>query len=157
MIDLFINESDTETSQTSKRIKLNASGTKFEITAKRFSTFPEVTRLGKLSKYENMSKLEIELLCDEFDSDSTEFFFDRDPIILQMVLNYLINGELHINTNACEIFIDKELKYWMIDSMQLNYCCKADFEDKHKNKSDFIEISKQIDCYIHDREKKKNF
>ena len=157
MMDLTNEDSRSATAKTklTKRIKFNASGTQFEITAKSFSKFPLETRLGKLSQFKNMSDLEIELLCDEFDSDSIEFFFERDPTILQMVLNYYKTGEFHINTRACEIFVANELKYWMIDSAKLKHCCKVGFEDQHETKSDFIKISEQVTLEIQNMHKKK--
>ncbi len=154
MLNSSNEEMSSENAETSKRIKLNASGTKFEITFKSFSNFPAETRLGKLSNFHNMSHFELCDLCDEFDLRSNEFFFERDPIILQMVLNYFKTGELHINTKSCEIFIANELNYWMIDLSKIKHCCKSTFDEKHEAKSDFIQIGEQVAFEIQNMHKK---
>jgi hypothetical protein len=59
-----------------------------------------------------------------------EFYFDRDARVLRMVLDYLVTGELHnaSSTAMCQIYLERELRYWQIDSADMERCCSVEFE-----------------------------
>ena len=59
-----------------------------------------------------------------------EFYFDRDARVLRMVLDYLVTGELHnaSSTAMCQIYLERELRYWQIDSADMQRCCSVEFE-----------------------------
>ena len=112
----------------STRIVLNARGTKFEILLKSIATYSIDSRLGKLYVY-YLNKENLFELCDDLDLDSLEFYFNRDPEILKIVLNYHSTGQLHVSKCVCPVYVKQELEYWMIDAANIYQCCRTDFDE----------------------------
>ena len=119
------------------RITINARGVKYDIISSHFERLPN-SRLGRLNNlletFEFLpSKINESLLneiCDDFDMNKLEFYFDRDPYVLNLILNYYSNGKLHIGMNCCALLICDELRYWQIDEKLINNCCEWKFADK---------------------------
>lgn len=132
------------TSGTKQKIILNALGTKFQITQDVFIKISSRTRLGILKDYERMHMHDILGYCDDFDPTSLEFFFNRDPDILKLVLNHAVTGEFHWKTNLCEVYLERELVYWKFDMDQINHCCSTSFDQKCENKKELMENDHQI-------------
>lgn len=64
-------------------------------------------------------------LCDGYDSILNEIYFDRDPYITNMVINYYQTGKLHLNNHsACNSFTQNELNYWQIEEYSFDSCCE---------------------------------
>ncbi len=102
-------------------IHLNVRGIVFKICIKRLANLPRsrLARLASLIRSEGNSK-ELTKLCDDFDLDQMEFYFDRDPFILNNILNLYYTGKLHVNHSECVYFIRDELEYWQIDEYSLD-------------------------------------
>lgn len=110
---------------SSKRLVLNALGTKFEIRTKTLEAFPPDSRLGKLKDFRHMSEPELGQICDEYDLENMEFYFERDPEILRMILNFYITGQFHLVSNLCEIFVENEFNYWQVQWKDMRVCCRS--------------------------------
>lgn len=123
----FLNsiKSDIEQGLSEKTVILNARGHKYQVLKENLAKYP-TTRLGKLMKFSiEKNRNEISALCDYCDEKQNEFYFDRDPFILNMILNYYQSGKLHLtNTTTCSIFLHQELKYWQIDEFLFDSCCE---------------------------------
>jgi len=131
-----------------KTIILNARGIKYEVILDSFDKF-EHTRLGNLSvQIKNRNFLEIAKLCDSYSDDLNEFYFNRDPYVLNMILNYYQTKKFHLNYNQCVLFIKSELKYWSIDDFLLQSCCQTFYSDKLEDLNEITEIENKI---IHKR------
>ncbi|KAK3083977.1 hypothetical protein FSP39_006223 [Pinctada imbricata] len=52
-----------------------------------------------------------------------DYFFDRDPAIFGVVLNYLRTGELHLPTYLCGPAVQREFDYWGVEEMDIERCC----------------------------------
>lgn len=133
-----------QTESNKRKITINALGTKFEITQQKLERYGDQSRLGKLCAYESLDQKQISQLCDGFDPSVPEFFFDRDPEVLKIILNYAITGEIHFNSNICELFLEKEFLYWMLDWKKVKRCCKTVFEEKLNEKKDWIGVDQNI-------------
>jgi hypothetical protein len=105
-------------------IFLNARGKKFAIKPTRLSEFPSSTRLGQLSKFEKLNNEQLLKLCDGYDLDNQEFYFDHDAAILDEILNFQSIGRVHLNNNYCPIHLQNEFEYWNITEDHLDICCK---------------------------------
>ena len=133
-----------------KRITLNARGTKFEVYINSFEKIGK-SRLGKLkAAFENNKRDQLDDLCDEFDQKSNEFFFDRDQNVLSMIINYLRTNKMHYIEGVCPYLIAEEFEYWGIDEYLFDECCndkywgiKNSLEDKIAKKNEIIE------AYLH--------
>ena len=131
--------------ESKKKITFNALGTKYQITMEMFEKCEKESRLGKLYKFRELDKKQILDYCDDYTESTHEFFFNRDPAGLRMVLNYLITGELHLNEKMCAVFVENELKYWLFDSKTIKRCCKTDYTESLSDRLQKIEIEQKIE------------
>lgn len=136
--------SPDEDGPTDPRVTLNALGTKFVINLSKLRRFSERTRLGRLQNFSEMTPKQVGRLCDGFDPKNLEFFFNRDPDVLKIILNYLITGEVHINGYFCEVFLENEFNYWMLDAKKMKRCCKSTFDSNYKIKFEKIRAEEKI-------------
>lgn len=132
-----------------KKVVINARGIKFKVYIQNFDKYPR-TRLGKLAqKIKLKDAAEINKLCDEFDSNSDEYYFDRDPFVLNRILSYYTTNSLHISHSECVHFIRDELEYWQIDEYALSSCCKLIYFEKCDEIDDLVDneeaLRKRVD------------
>lgn len=106
----------------SKRVRLNARGVIFEIPLASFLAYPKSTRLGKLSNFREMNTDDIYELCDDFNAESREFYFDRNPSVLGIVLDLFT--------------------YWMVNSPDMKRCCKVEYENNYESRVEEIRRNK---------------
>jgi len=121
-------------------ICLNVRGFKYEVMLDSLANHPN-TRLGKLRmaiKKQNLS--EISILCDRFNSNLNEFYFNRDPFVLNMILNYHVTNKLHMDQKDCVCFLKDELDYWQIDDYDFHSCCQVVYYDKKQNFEEILKI-----------------
>lgn len=65
-----------------------------------------------------------------------DYFFDRDPQLFSVVLNYLRTDELHLPTYLCGPAVQREFDYWGIDEEDIERCCWQPYNTwKTQNKS----------------------
>ena len=125
-------------SENSRTIILNARGVKYEVLSQTLRKFPN-TRLGKIA---NANKKEdLVNLCDELRRD--HFYFDRDPFLLNSILDYYSFGKIHLNTCYCVCRLKEELRYWHIDDSAINLCCRFDYYEKISNSESAIDYQQQ--------------
>lgn len=139
-----------------KRIILNARGFKYDVVLNDFDKLPN-SRLGKLKVFVDNYKLDLDAngninnihennkllsllneICDDYDFNLNEFYFNRDPYVLNLILNYLSNDRLHIDKSICPYLLRDELNYWHVDEYLVDSCCL----NKYFNKRD--EVANQI-------------
>ena len=131
----------------SKRITINARGTKFDVYANLFDKAPN-SRLGKLkAALENNNKNSGDMLddiCDEFDQRSNEFYFNKDPYVLNMVINYLTIDKMHYGDGVCPYLIAEELEYWGLDEYSFDECCNDRYFSCKNSIEDRVSKEKEI-------------
>jgi len=88
----------------SERVVLNVGGSKFEVTRKTLVKYPN-TKLGKLFSKENIH-------LQKTDKNG-EFFFDRNPRIFEVILDFYRTGDLCYN-DIPHTKVQEELKFWEI-------------------------------------------
>ena len=116
-------------------LTLNARGVKYEVLLKNIGNRHSSSRIGRL-KFGLKNHQNINDLCDGFNLDTLEFYFDRDPTVLNSILNYVSYGELHLNDNMCVDLFAKELEYWGIDIDELAECCVSKYWKKKSELDD---------------------
>lgn len=107
--------------RSSSRICLNVGGTRHEVLWKTIEHPPE-SRLGRLRRCRSNEDL-LEL-CDDYDLDAMEFYFDRHPVCFSIVLNYYRTGKLHLVDDLCVLALGVELAYWDVNELCLESCCQ---------------------------------
>ena len=83
------------------------------------------TRLGKLRRAK--STAEILELCDKFNVEDNEYYFDRHPRNFGAVINFYRTGRLHMMEDICVLDYSQDLEYWGVDSIWLETCCETKF------------------------------
>ncbi|XP_076331395.1 potassium voltage-gated channel protein Shab-like isoform X3 [Tachypleus tridentatus] len=110
-----------------RRIKLNVGGVKHQIMGRTLDRLPH-SRLGRLRQSKNI--IEVMKLCDDYDSEEMEFFFDRHPGTFSSILNFYRTGSLHLVDEICVESFSDDLNYWEIDINYLEPCCLHKYNQK---------------------------
>jgi len=125
-----------------RRIILNVGGFKYEATIRTLKKIPN-SRLGMLLRAS--TKEELLSVCDDFNLSDLEFFFDRDPILFNYILNIYRIGHLHISDDLCPSMLKHELIYWKIDDLKMDICCEEKLFEKQKKLDAAILYYKMIE------------
>ena len=110
------------------RIIINVGGKRHETYASTLQTIPD-TRLA--------------WLAGSFINGDTkqEYFFDRNPKIFGIILNYYRTGQLHAPRDFCGPLFEEELTFWGIEEKEMEACCwpyYSQHRDAEKNLKDFV-------------------
>ncbi|XP_037372155.1 potassium voltage-gated channel subfamily G member 4 isoform X1 [Talpa occidentalis] len=108
------------TSDLKKEILVNVGGRRYLLPWSTLDEFP-LSRLSKLKFCR--SHEEIAQLCDDYDEDNQEFFFDRSPSAFGMIVSFLAAGKLVLLREMCALSFQEELTYWGIEESRLEKCC----------------------------------
>ncbi|KAM4633840.1 voltage-gated potassium channel regulatory subunit KCNG4-like [Polymixia lowei] len=100
---------------------VNVGGSHYIFPWSTLEDFPQ-SRLSRLRLCTNVE--EIAGLCDDYDETRNEFFFDRDPVAFRVIVNVLAKGKLRLLREVCIVSLHGELKYWGIDTGQMERCCR---------------------------------
>ena len=116
-----------------RRIIINVSGTRFVTTIATLQKFPN-TQLGRL-------------LEDEWQSINSgeEIFFDADDDIFREVLRYHRTGELHTPSNMCAETFSKQLKFWGVDTDDMEGCCQDTDMSEEELEKQFMWFEQRIE------------
>uniref|UniRef100_A0A8C3IHM4 Potassium voltage-gated channel modifier subfamily G member 4 n=1 Tax=Chrysemys picta bellii TaxID=8478 RepID=A0A8C3IHM4_CHRPI len=131
-------------------IIINVGGIKYLLPWSTLDEFP-LTRLSKLkfcSSYD-----EIIQLCDDYDEDTHEFFFDRNPNAFGMIVSFLAAGKLMLFRDMCALSFQEELRYWGIEESNLEKCCFRKLFQKlqelaEMHKEEEMQMSKETTCVL---------
>ena len=109
------------------RIIINVGGKRHETYASTLQNIPD-TRLAWLSE------------CF-LNGNRQEYFFDRNPKIFGIILNFYRTGQLHAPRDFCGPLFEEELAFWGINEQQMEACCwpfYTQHRDAEKNLKDFV-------------------
>jgi hypothetical protein len=120
-------QSISESKVKNKRVILNVGGERHEVLWESLSRYP-ITRLGRLKECNSHDGLLS--LCDDYCLESNEYFFDRHPRSLSVILNLYRKDKMHLAEDLCVIDFSEDLEYWGIDEMYLDACCQMKFQQK---------------------------
>ena len=100
---------------------LNVRGSKFEVFKKNLNRFPG-TRLGQI-----VNATSIEEQSELCQVRENEFYFDRNPWVMNLIIDYYLTGKLHIKNTYCVYSLKDELNFWKIDEDEIDLCCKLNY------------------------------
>ncbi|KAM6998096.1 voltage-gated potassium channel regulatory subunit KCNG3-like isoform 2-T2 [Tautogolabrus adspersus] len=113
---------------------LNVGGRRFSFSAELMKRLP-LSRLSRLHRC--VSESELLELCDDYDRDRNEFFFDRHSEAFSFIMLYLQHGKLRFVPHMCELSFYNEMLYWGLESGDLQPCCQRRLDDRLS------------DCFVH--------
>ncbi|XP_069744362.1 voltage-gated potassium channel regulatory subunit KCNF1 [Narcine bancroftii] len=129
----------------SQELVVNIGGVRHVLNGSVVNRYPE-SRLAELLRctgYEAVNSL-----CDDYDPNKREFYFDRDPDSFKCVTEVYYFGEIHIKRGICPICFKNELDFWKIEVDFLDECCKCLLGEKN---DELEEIAKQVQVILADR------
>ncbi|KAM4705423.1 voltage-gated potassium channel regulatory subunit KCNG2 [Rhinophrynus dorsalis] len=112
-----------------RHVIINVGGIKYRIPWTTLEDCP-LTRLVKLKACNNYD--EIMDVCDDYDINCNEFFFDRNPCAFRTIMTFLAAGKLRILREMCALSFQEELIYWGIEEEQLEWCCLRKLQQKEE-------------------------
>ncbi|KAK7479945.1 hypothetical protein BaRGS_00028772, partial [Batillaria attramentaria] len=115
-------------------VQLHVGGKVFSTTTETLTSFPN-TKLARLVAQK-----------EQGNGNNIELFFDRNPKIMNSVLDLYRTGELHLPENLCSAVAARELEFWEISTTLIHECCWRKFENHHSDAA----IVREIDDFLHD-------
>uniref|UniRef100_A0A8C9RC65 Voltage-gated potassium channel regulatory subunit KCNG3 n=1 Tax=Scleropages formosus TaxID=113540 RepID=A0A8C9RC65_SCLFO len=106
---------------------LNVGGTRYAFPRDAIKDFPlrRVSRLHGCS-----SEKEVLEVCDDYDRERNEFFFDRHSEAFVFIMLYVKSGKLRFVPRMCELSFYNEMVYWGLESSHLEFCCQRRLDDR---------------------------
>lgn len=128
---------------------LNVGGTKYAFTREVIKDFPlrRVSRLHSCS-----SEKEVLEVCDDYDRERNEFFFDRHSEAFVFIMLYVRSGKLRFVPRMCELSFYNEMIYWGLESSHLELCCQRRLDDRM---SDTCTHFTEEERHVEDRDDQK--
>ncbi|XP_071369444.1 voltage-gated potassium channel regulatory subunit KCNG3-like [Centroberyx affinis] len=111
---------------------LNVGGRRFSFSSELLKDFP-LSRLSRLQRC--VSETEVLEVCDDYDRDRNEFFFDRHSEAFSFIMLYVQHGKLRFVPHMCELSFYNEMLYWGLESSDLQLCCQRRLDDRMSDDS----------------------
>ncbi|KAK6191938.1 hypothetical protein SNE40_003510 [Patella caerulea] len=82
-----------------------------------------VTRQSRLNKFPGSRLCRLNKDSDEFEIESGEYYFDRDPALFSPIINLYRDQGLHLPKHVCGRAMLQELQFWEIPEELVSECC----------------------------------
>ncbi|KAM5299387.1 LOW QUALITY PROTEIN: potassium voltage-gated channel subfamily V member 2 [Ctenodactylus gundi] len=122
-------------------LNVNVGGHCYQLDYSELANYPK-TRLGRLATSTSRSR---QLgLCDDYEPQSDEYFFDRDPAVFQLIYNFYTSGVLLVLDELCPRCFLEELGYWGVRLKYTPRCCRICFEERRDELSEQLKIQREL-------------
>ncbi|OCT77640.1 hypothetical protein XELAEV_18028732mg [Xenopus laevis] len=130
---------------------LNVGGVRYSFSQKVIKDFPlhRVSRLHGCSSEQDV--LEV---CDDYDQERNEYFFDRHSEAFGFILMYVKYGKLRFVPQMCELSFYNEMIYWGLERSQLEYCCQRRLDERMSDTYTYMSDESKPDesCNLNDEQ-----
>ncbi|XP_055026042.2 voltage-gated potassium channel regulatory subunit KCNG3 isoform X2 [Misgurnus anguillicaudatus] len=106
---------------------INVGGTKYAFPKDVIKDFP-LRRVSRL--HSCASEREVLEVCDDYDRERNEFFFDRHSEAFGFIMFYVKYGKLRFVPHMCELSFYNEMIYWGLESSHLEFCCQRRLDER---------------------------
>uniref|UniRef100_A0A8C6RQB1 Potassium voltage-gated channel subfamily V member 2 n=1 Tax=Nannospalax galili TaxID=1026970 RepID=A0A8C6RQB1_NANGA len=131
----------TDTATQLSTLKVNVGGHSYQLDYCEVANYPK-TRLGRLATSTSRSR---QLgLYDDYEAQSDEYFFDRDPVVFQLIYNFYTSGVLLVLDGLCPHCFLEELDYWGVRLKYTPRCCGICFEEQRDELNEQLKIQREL-------------
>ncbi|XP_028845203.1 potassium voltage-gated channel subfamily G member 3 isoform X2 [Denticeps clupeoides] len=106
---------------------INVGGTRYAFPKDVIKDFP-LRRVSRL--HSCASEREVLEVCDDYDRERNEFFFDRHSEAFGFIMLYVKYGKLRFVPQMCELSFYNEMIYWGLESSHLEFCCQRRLDER---------------------------
>ncbi|ELW63089.1 potassium voltage-gated channel subfamily V member 2 [Tupaia chinensis] len=125
----------------SSTLNVNVGGQSYRLDYCELACYPK-TRLGRLATTTSRSR---QLgLCDDYEAQTDEYFFDRDPAVFHLVYNFYMSGVLMVCDELCPRRFLEELGYWGVRLKYTPRCCRICFEERRDELTEQLKIQREL-------------
>uniref|UniRef100_A0A8D0HNB3 Voltage-gated potassium channel regulatory subunit KCNG3 n=1 Tax=Sphenodon punctatus TaxID=8508 RepID=A0A8D0HNB3_SPHPU len=108
-------------------VVLNVGGTRYSFSREVLKDFP-LRRVSRL--HGCLSEQDVLEVCDDYDRERNEYFFDRHSEAFGFIMLYVRYGHLRFVPHMCELSFYNEMLYWGLECSHLDYCCQRRLDDR---------------------------
>uniref|UniRef100_H3AHB9 Potassium voltage-gated channel subfamily V member 2 n=1 Tax=Latimeria chalumnae TaxID=7897 RepID=H3AHB9_LATCH len=135
-------------------LNINVGGKSYQIAYKVAAQHPK-TRIGRLATYTDHRRKQD--LCDDYNVQNSEYFFDRDPDIFHHIFNFYKTGVLCIKDEFCPKNFVEEINYWGVRMKNAQRCCRISFEERQDELNEQLKIQRELQAEIEMEENEELF
>uniref|UniRef100_A0AAV2JNN9 Uncharacterized protein n=1 Tax=Knipowitschia caucasica TaxID=637954 RepID=A0AAV2JNN9_KNICA len=122
-------------------VNLNIGGKVFHIPKHLVLRYPK-SRIGRLAMCEDpVKKL---TLCDDYNVQNNEFFFDRDPMFFHYIFHFYCSNVLWVMDSLCSVNFEEELSFWGLRLKDTPRCCRILFEEKLDDIREKLKVNQEL-------------
>uniref|UniRef100_A0A3Q3IDW4 Uncharacterized protein n=1 Tax=Monopterus albus TaxID=43700 RepID=A0A3Q3IDW4_MONAL len=121
-------------------VNLNVGGKVFHIPKHLVLRHPK-TRIGVLALCNDPVKCLT--LCDDYNVQNNEFFFDRDPMFFHYIFHFYCSNVLWVMDSLCPVNFEEEMSFWG-KYLLLFRCCRIKFEEKLDDIRDQLKVNQEL-------------
>lgn len=122
-------------------VNLNVGGKVFHIPKHLVLKFPK-SRIGVLALCEDPVKRLT--LCDDYNVQNDEFFFDRDPMFFHYIFHFYCSNVLWVMDSLCPINFEEEMSFWGLKLKDTPRCCRILFEEKVDDIREKLKVNQEL-------------
>ncbi|KAM9789738.1 potassium voltage-gated channel subfamily V member 2 [Neosynchiropus ocellatus] len=122
-------------------VNLNVGGKVFHIPRHLVLRHPK-TRIGTLALCEDPVKRLT--LCDDYNVQNNEFFFDRDPMFFHYIFHFYCSNVLWVMDSLCPVNFEEEMSFWGLKLKDTPRCCRILFEEKVDDIRDQLKVNQEL-------------
>ncbi|KAM9323069.1 potassium voltage-gated channel subfamily V member 2 [Pholidichthys leucotaenia] len=132
---------DAPNPRQSNTVILNIGGKVFHIPKHLVLKYPK-SRIGILALCDDPVKRLS--LCDDYNVQNNEFFFDRDPMFFHYIFHFYCSNVLWVMDSLCPVNFEEEMSFWGLKLKDTRRCCRILFEEKLDDIREHLKVNQEL-------------